>query len=160
MEKTSIVRAVVDLGYNTDTRSKEFLLTLYTPTLYEKLILTKELNNLGYLNIRQYNKVYDLDVIIKDHSLLGCLKNRCRLLSNKNQIDIDKILDKYFNEKHHLHYFVEVFCPKELKPMFAKDLRSIFNTIGMTLVNRSVNNVIVENYLDLFNTSYKTVRMS
>ena len=160
MEKTSIIRAVVDLGYNTDTRSKEFLLTLFTPTLYEKLILTKELYNLGYLNIRQYNKVHDLNIIISDSSILGCLKNKCRLLSNKNQIDIDEALDKYFNKGHHLYYFIDVFCPKELKPLFAKDLKDIFNTMGMTLVNRSNNNIIVKDYLDLFNTSYITVRTS
>lgn len=158
-KKTSIIRAVVDLGYNTDIEREDFLLTLFTPTLYEKLILTKELNNLEYLNITQYDKVYDLDVIINDSSILGCLKNKCRLLSNKNQNDINKVLDKYFNKGHHLYYFIDVFCPKDLKSLFAKDLKNLFNTLGMTLVNRSVNDIIVEDYLDLFNRSYKTVRM-
>lgn len=146
-KKTSIIRATVDIGYNTDIERKNFLLTLFTPTLYEKLILTKELNNLGYLNITQYNKVYDLDVTISNSSILGCLKNKCRLLSNKNQYDINKTLDKYFNKGHHLYYFIDVFCPKDLKPLFAKDLKNLFNTLEMTLVNRSNNNIIVNDYL-------------
>lgn len=161
-KKTSIIRATIDLGYNTRNDIEEFLITLYTPTLYERILLARKLSELDYLIIEQCDKIYfyDTDILTGCNSILGCLKENHRLLSYKNQADIDKTLDRYYNKENHLYYYIDVYCPKILKSQFAKDLKRILESVDMTLVDRSVNNTIIEDYLRFFNKSYKTVRES
>lgn len=151
-EKTSIVRAVIDLGYNSSNNFDFFQLTLYTPTFYEREILIKLLEKLDYIEV-EYSNYFDSYEGFE--FVFGNLK-KYRLLSNKNNVSIPLILDDYFSKGSYIHYFVTIRCKKTLREKFANDLEDLLNSANMTLVDRVCNDSIVKDYLGLFNKSYKT----
>ena len=152
--KTSIVRAIVDLGYNSSNEFDFFQLTLYTPTFYEREILIKLLEKIDYIEV-EYSNYFDSHEGFE--FVFGNLK-KCRLLSNKNNVSISLILEDYFSRNPHIHYFVTTRCKKTLREKFANDLEDLLNSANMTLVDRVCNDSIVTDYLRLFNRSYKTVK--
>ena len=153
--KTSIVRAIIDLGYNSSNEFDFFQLTLYTPTFYEREILIKLLEKIDYIEI-EYSNYFEIYEGLE--FVFGNLK-KYRLLSNKNNVSISLILDDYYC-KGYIHYFVTTRCKKTLREKFANDLEDLLNSANMTLVDRVCNDSIVTDYLRLFNRSYKTGKES
>lgn len=157
--KISIVRATVDLGYNSNPDSYVFLVTLYTPTFYEKLALAEELRKLNYLTNVSCNDLIFNDPIYFgtrkiNCNLLGSLKRGYRLLCDNNEESIQNCIENYFRKQSHIYYYIDVYCPKKYRSLFSKNLKTILDKLNTVLLDRSENDEVVNDYLNFLNKRY------